>query len=121
MKLAIATEQDSVASGFGCSPFCMIVDIEDGQIRDTLLIPNPGGNHAFWADLFVRNSIKFVIAGSMGPTARAIMTGHGIQPVLGIKGPIDEVVRRFVAGELAPRAAGSDDAAHADACCECKS
>jgi predicted Fe-Mo cluster-binding NifX family protein len=121
MKLAIATDQDHVASGFGCAPFCTIVDIEDGQIRHTLLIPNPGGNHSFWADLFFRNAIKHVVAGSMGPTARAIMTGHGIQPVLGIKGPIDEVVRRFVAGELAPRAAGPEDPAHADACCECKS
>ena len=72
------------------------------MFRNSLLIPNPGGNHSFWADLFFRNAIKYVVAGSMGPTARAIMTGHGIQPVLGIKGPIDDVIRRFVAGELTP-------------------
>jgi predicted Fe-Mo cluster-binding NifX family protein len=120
MKLAIATDQDHVASGFGCSPFCTIVDIEDGHVRNSLLIPNPGGNHSFWADLFFRNAIKYVVAGSMGPTARAIMTGHGIQPVLGIKGPIDDVIRRFVAGELTPVATDAGDAAHADSCCECK-
>jgi predicted Fe-Mo cluster-binding NifX family protein len=120
MKIAIATEADHVAPGFGCAPFCSIVDVEGDQIRDCLMIPNPGGNHAFWADLFFRNAIKFVIAGSMGPTARSIMLGRGIQPLLGVKGPIDEVVRRFAAGELraGPTAPVAD--AHADACCECK-
>ena len=120
MKIAIATDQDFVASGFGCSPFCSIVDIEDGKIRDSLLIPNPGGRHEFWADLFVRNSIKFVIAGSMGPTARAVMMGRGIQPVLGVRGQVDEVVRRFAAGELRSQGPTAEDTAHADACCECK-
>lgn len=121
MKIAIATDQDHVASGFGCAPFCSIVDIEGSQVRDCLLIPNPGGNHAFWADLFFRNSITVVIAGSMGPTARSIMLGRGIQPVLGVKGQIDDVVRRFAAGEFPGSGAAAGDDAHVDACCECKS
>ena len=118
MKIAIATDQDFVASGFGCCPFCSIVDIEDGRIRESLLIPNPGASHSFWADLFVRNSIKFVIAGSMGPTARSVMIGKGIQPVLGIKGQVDDVVRRFAAGELGVAVQTDDE--HVTACCECK-
>ena len=119
MKIAVATDQDFVASGFGCSPFCSIVEIEDGQIRETLLIPNPGASHAFWADLFVRNSIKFVIAGSMGPTARSVMLGKGVQPILGVKGQVDDVVRQFVAGKLGVTGAAVDE--HATSCCECKS
>lgn len=118
MKIAVATDQDFVASGFGCCPFCSIVEIEDGQIRETLLIPNPGASHTFWADLFVRNAIKFVIAGSMGPTARSVMLGKGVQPVLGVKGKVDDVVRRFVAGELGATVSTVDE--HATACCECK-
>ena len=119
MKIAVATDQDFVASGFGCSPFCSIVEIEDGRIRGTLLIPNPGASHAFWADLFVRNSIKFVIAGSMGPTARSVMLGKGIQPILGVRGQVDDVVRRFVAGELGSNMSAADE--HGATCCECKS
>jgi predicted Fe-Mo cluster-binding NifX family protein len=118
MKIAIATDQDFVASGFGCCPFCTIVDVEDGRIRDTLIIPNPGGSHAFWADLFFRNAIKFVIAGSMGPTARSVMLGSGIQPVLGVKGQIDEVIRRFVTGELRPADPSAAGTPRATACCE---
>lgn len=100
MRIAIATDQDAVAKGFGCCPFVMIAAVEDGRIRETLLIPNTGAGHEFWADLFFRNSIKFVIAGSMGPTARSTMLGWGIQPVLGVSGAIDDVVRQFAAGEL---------------------
>lgn len=100
MRIAIATDQDSVASGFGCCPFVMIAAVDDGRIRETLLIPNTGAGHAFWADLFFRNSIKFVIAGSMGPMARATMIRWGIQPILGASGAIEDVVRQFAAGEL---------------------
>jgi predicted Fe-Mo cluster-binding NifX family protein len=100
MRIAVATDRDCVASGFGCCPFCTIADIEDGRLHSTLLIPNPGTNHEYWADLFFRNAIRVVIAGSMGARARSVMLGSGIRPVLGIKGPVDEAIRRFVAGEI---------------------
>jgi predicted Fe-Mo cluster-binding NifX family protein len=115
VKIAIASDEDHVASGFGCAPFYRIVDIVDGRARDTLIIPNPGIHHEFWADLFVRNSIGFVIAGSMGPTARAVLMGSGIQPVLGVKGQIDDVIRLFVAGELGGHRPTADHAT----CGEC--
>lgn len=100
MRIAIATDQDAVAAGFGCAPFMMIAAVEDGRIRETLLIPNLGASHEFWADLFFRNSIKVVIAGSMGPTAQRTMTYWGIQPILGASGAVDDVVRKFATGEL---------------------
>ena len=100
MRIAVATDRDCVAAGFGCAPFCTIVEIEDGRIRQTLLIPNAGGNHQYWADLFFRNSIHVILAGSMGTTARSIMLGLGIRPILGVEGPVDEAVQRFLAGEL---------------------
>ncbi len=102
MRIAIATDEDYVSAGFGCAPFCTIVDCdESGRIRETFLIPNPGHSHAFWADLCFRNSIRFVIAGSMGSCATSTLRGSGIQPIVGVKGRIDDVVRRFVAGEFA--------------------
>ena len=115
MRIAIATDQDSVASGFGCCPFVMIATVEDGRIRETLLIPNTGADHAFWADLFFRNSIKFVVAGSMGQNACSTMLGRGIQPVLGVHGSIDAAVGRFANGELRDSTPQQDDAGHTSA------
>ena len=121
MKIAVATDQDFIASGFGCASFCTMVDIEDGRIRDTLLTPDPGSRHAFWPDLFSRNSIRFIVAGPVGSTGRSLKRGQRIQPVLGVGGQIDDVVRRFSAEELRVERPTAEDAAHAGACCECKS
>jgi predicted Fe-Mo cluster-binding NifX family protein len=102
MRIAIATDEGYVSAGFGCAPFCTIVDCDaSGRIRETLLIPNPGHGHAFWADLCFRNSIGFVIAGSMGPCATSTLRGRGIEPIVGVTGRIEDVVRRFAAGEFA--------------------
>lgn len=117
MRIAVATDRDCVAPGFGCCPFCTIVDIEDGKVQSSLLIPNPGTNHAYWADLFFRNSIRFVIAGSMGSTARSIMLGSGIQPVLGVKGPIDAAIRRFLDGEIGLEIGAAAGVGDVEGCC----
>lgn len=100
MRIAVATDQDFVASHFGCCPACTIVDIEGGQIRETLIIPNPGCHHAFWGDLFCRNSIKTLITGNMGTQAKSVLRGFGIDLILGVEGPFKEAVRRFIDGEL---------------------
>ncbi len=108
MRIAIATDEDCVSAGFGCAPFCTVVDFdESGRIRGTTLIPNAGQSHSFWADLCFRNSIRFVIAGSMGPCATPTLRGRGIEPIVGVTGRVDHVVRRFAAGELAAVPAGA--------------
>ena len=101
MKIALATDQDCVSQHFGCAPAFTIVDLEEGWIRGTFIIPNPGCQHAFWADLFCRNSIKHLIAGAMGANAQAVIRGCGVDVILGVQGRIEEVVKRFLDGSLA--------------------
>jgi predicted Fe-Mo cluster-binding NifX family protein len=100
MRIAIATDQDFVASGFGCCPACTIVNVEDGNIRETFIIPNPGSRHEYWAELFCRNAIKHLIVGRIGAHARSVMNWWGIEVFSGVQGSIDEVVHRFARGEL---------------------
>jgi predicted Fe-Mo cluster-binding NifX family protein len=110
MRIAIATDQDFVASGFGCCPACTIVDFEEGNIRETFIIPNPGAKHEYWAELFCRNSIKHLIVGKIGAHARSVMNWWGIEVMAGVQGPIDDVVHRFARGELRSEAqSGSGD------------
>ena len=104
MRIAIATDQDFVASGFGCCPACTIMDIEEGNIRETFIIPNPGSKHEYWAELFCRNSIKHLIVGKIGLHARSVMNWWGIEVIAGIQGQIDDVVHRFARGELGSEA-----------------
>ncbi len=100
MRLAIVTDQDFVSEHFGCCPACTIVDQEDGKIRGTLIIPNPGCRHEYWADLFIRNSIKHVIVGNIGSRALSVLQWHGIDVIRGAEGRIDDVVRKFAQGKL---------------------
>jgi predicted Fe-Mo cluster-binding NifX family protein len=103
VRVAIATDQDHVAAQFGCCPMCTIAEVVDGHILDTLVIPNPGCNHEFWADLFFRNRVTHILAGSMGTTAEAVLRGRGITVVLGVHGDVADAVTRLSRGELASR------------------
>lgn len=116
MRIAIATDREYVASHFGCSPMCLVANVDDGRIQNSLVIPNLGCNLAFWADLFFRNSVTHVIAGTMGSTAESVLRGRGIAVILGVQGKIDDVVTRFCNGELQ---AGLQDGTKSDACCGC--
>jgi predicted Fe-Mo cluster-binding NifX family protein len=104
MRIAIATEQDFVSSEFGGCPFCTIVDIEDEKIRETLIVPNPGYQQAFWTELLCRNSIRHLIVGNMESRAQSELRWRGIDVIAGVEGRIDEVVRRFSRGEFHPSA-----------------
>ena len=107
MRIAIATDQDFVASGFGCCPACTIVNVEDGKIRETFIIPNPGLKHEYWAELFCRNSIKHLIVGKIGAHARSVMSWWGVEVMADVQGPIDDVVHRFARGEFQSEAQSS--------------
>lgn len=50
-------------------------------------------------------------AGGMGPRAQELFERRGIQTVIGAQGPVDEVARAFVAGELQ---VGESTCAHPD-------
>ncbi len=105
MRIAIATEEDFVASGFGCSPACTIVSVDEGKITETMIIPNSGMKHEYWADLFFRNGIRHVIVGSMGAHARSVMQWYGIEVLSGVEGSIEDVTRRFSEGRLGKQCA----------------
>jgi predicted Fe-Mo cluster-binding NifX family protein len=101
MRIALATDQDCVSQHFGCAPAFTIVELDGGRIRESFTIPNPGCQHAFWADLFCRNSVKHLIAGAMGANAQAVIRGCGVDIILGVQGRIEDVVKLFAEGALA--------------------
>jgi predicted Fe-Mo cluster-binding NifX family protein len=114
VRVAIATDQDFVAAQFGCCPMCTIADVIDGNIARTFIIPNPGCNHEFWADLFFRNRVTHVLAGTMGTTAEAALRGRGIKVILGVHGDVGDAVSHLFRGDLTD----DESPAHSrDVCC----
>ncbi len=102
MRIAIATDQDFVSACFGCCSACTIIDIEAGRIQGTLVVPNPGWQHSYWADLLQRNSVTALVVGHIGENATAVLKWRGVQVISGVEGQIDEVINRYLAGVLLP-------------------
>ncbi|HHY39295.1 MAG TPA: dinitrogenase iron-molybdenum cofactor [Clostridia bacterium] len=100
MKIAIATEGDYVAQHFGRCPMYTIADLSDGQVKRKTLVPNPGHEPGrlprFLADL----GVSCIIAGGMGPRAQSLFAEQNIQTIIGVAGPVDDVIRDYMLGEL---------------------
>lgn len=120
MRIAIATDQDFVSSCFGCCPACTIIDIEGGKIRTTFVIPNPGWQHRYWADLLERNSIACLIVGKIGANALAVIKWRGIEVISGVEGRIDDVVERYTQGALHPASGVCDDGKSRHSSSDCR-
>lgn len=105
MKVAIATEGGQVAQHFGrCSEYT-IVETEDKQETGREIIPNPGHEPGFLPGYLAKMGVTCIIAGGMGMRAQNLFSAENIQTVLGATGPVDEVIKNYLAGKL--RSAGS--------------
>ncbi|PMP97640.1 MAG: dinitrogenase iron-molybdenum cofactor [Thermodesulfobacterium geofontis] len=104
MRIAIAVEEGFVSSHFGrCSHF-LIVDIDErGNIIKQELVENPGyTNHQpGLVPRFLQNmGVNCIIAGGMGPRAVMILESAGIQPILGVTGKVEDVLKAYLKGTL---------------------
>ncbi len=105
MRVAIAYENGRVAMHFGRCPAFLIVDIdEDGNVISQNLVENPAivqGHTPGLVPGFLKNlGVNVIIAGGMGPKAVAMLESFGIQPILGVTGPVEEVLAAFIQGTL---------------------
>ncbi len=100
MKIAISTEQGYVSAHFGRCPSYTIVDIKGGQILNLEEIPNPGHQPGFLPQFLSQRGVNCIIAGGMGPRAKALFTQNNIETIIGVQGPIDEVINKFINQEL---------------------
>jgi len=100
MKIAISTESGFVSAHFGRCPAYTLVEIENGRIIQRSEIPNPGHQPGFLPAYLSRMGVNAIIAGGMGPRAQGLFAEKNIQTVIGIQGPIDEVIEKFLRQEL---------------------
>jgi predicted Fe-Mo cluster-binding NifX family protein len=100
MKIAISTENGFVSAHFGRCPTYTIVDIQDGRILARQEIPNPGHQPGFLPGFLSERGVEVIIAGGMGPRAQGLFAAKNIQTLIGVQGPIDEVIGKFLRQEL---------------------
>ena len=100
MKLAISTDSGFVSAHFGRCPSYTLVDIEDGRIIQRTEIPNPGHQPGFLPVYLSQMGVNAIIAGGMGPRAQGLFAEKNIETLIGVQGPVDEVIEKFLRQEL---------------------
>ncbi|MDH4272577.1 MAG: NifB/NifX family molybdenum-iron cluster-binding protein [Candidatus Aminicenantes bacterium] len=100
MKIAVSTENGFVSAHFGRCPTYTIVDIRDGRVLARQEIPNPGHQPGFLPQYLSDKGVEAIIAGGMGPRAQDLFADKNIQTLIGVQGPLDEVIAKFLRGEL---------------------
>ncbi|MGZ8874664.1 MAG: NifB/NifX family molybdenum-iron cluster-binding protein [Halobacteriota archaeon] len=100
MRIAIATENREVCQHFGHCPEYTIYTIEDKEIRNTEVIPNPGHRPNFLPGYLHQLGIDVIIAGGMGPKAQKLFEEAGIDAILGVAGSTEQAAEQYVEGVL---------------------
>jgi predicted Fe-Mo cluster-binding NifX family protein len=113
MKVAIAKEGNEVSGHFGhCSEYALFT-IVDSRITGREVLKNPGHEPFKLPALLARHQVTHVVAGGMGPKAVDLFCANNIEVFLGIAGPIDAVIKDFVAGKVTP---GQSSCHHSQEC-----
>lgn len=100
MRVAISTDREFVSEHFGRCPSFTVVDIEDGRVRSTMVLENPGHQPGVIPQFLHQKGVNCIVAGGMGMRARGFFDEVGIQTILGVTGKIDDVIRRLQSGTL---------------------
>ncbi len=100
MRIAIASDGDKVAEHFGRCPSYTLVDIENGNAVHREVLDNPGHEPGRIPVFLKEHGAEVIVAGGMGRRAQMLFDQMGIQQVLGITGPVDQVVSSCIHGSL---------------------
>lgn len=100
MRVAISTDGNVVSAHFGRCPYFTIVDFEDGIVKKTEVIENPGHQPGYIPRFLHQKGVTCIVAGGMGMRARGFFAEEGIQTILGVTGRINGVIEKLKQGTL---------------------
>jgi predicted Fe-Mo cluster-binding NifX family protein len=100
MKIAIATDNNSVSGHFGRCPQFTIIEVENNKVINRQTIDNPGHHPGFLPEFLGNQGVEAIVAGGMGPKACELFLQKGIKTILGINLSIDEAINKIVNNQL---------------------
>lgn len=108
MKVALPVAKGEVWQHFGRSPAFLVAEVDGDRVTYLQELANPRGHahHEGLAASLGTLGVEVVLAGGMGQGMREHLEGAGLQVICGVAGPVEEVLRRFAAGQLEPGPAG---------------
>lgn len=108
MRIAVSAEQNSgldsqVCGHFGRSPYFVLVDEENGAIKQVNTIQNPyfGNHQPGQIPAFIHTQkVDVMLSGGMGGGAISFFSQYGIEVATGASGTVGQAVERYLAGSL---------------------
>ena len=100
MRIAVTHENGNVFQHFGHTAQFAIYDVEDGEIKASVVIPTLGSGHGALAGFLKNSHVDALICGGIGGGAQAALKEAGIQLYGGVQGSCEAAVKALIAGEL---------------------
>ncbi|MGK0466452.1 NifB/NifX family molybdenum-iron cluster-binding protein [Clostridium sp.] len=100
MKIAVASEEKKVSGHFGFCEGFTIYEVEEGKSLSKSFTQNPGHKPGYLPVFLKELNVNAIIAGGMGETAQKLFNEKGIEVVVGAQGFTDDVVQKYINGEL---------------------
>ncbi len=111
MRIVIATEQGNVAAHFGrCSEYTFF-DIDNNKITNKEITQNPGHAPGAIPKFLNEKGADLIITGGMGRRAQGFFKEFNIDWIIGVKGPVDEVIKDYLNNTLV---AGESSCTHGE-------
>lgn len=112
MKIAVASEGQTVTQHFGFCKNFNIFHIEENEIVKVESIDNPGHRPGFLPNYLHDIGVNVIVSGGMGGGAVQIFDEKGIEVVIGAIGDAEENVEKYLAGKLRSTASACEDHNH---------
>ncbi|MEF9839550.1 MAG: NifB/NifX family molybdenum-iron cluster-binding protein [Lachnospiraceae bacterium] len=116
MKIAVASMENLVAGHFGHCENFNIFDTENGVIKSTSSIPNPGHKPGFLPNFLGDMGVNVIISGGMGGGAIDIFNQRNIEVIVGASGMAQAAAESYLAGSLKSTGSVCHEHEHADEC-----
>lgn len=103
MRIAVAYEDGMIGAHFGHAGMFAIYDYKDADVNNCvkqLLDTDGREGHEAMAALMREKQVDAVIAGSIGPAAKAALLSTGIVPIAGFEGSADDAADLLILGQL---------------------
>lgn len=100
MKIAVASEDKCVSGHFGHCEGFTFYEIEVDKVVNKNFKQNPGHRPGFLPNFLKELGVNVVISGGMGETAQQLFAQNNIKVVVGAEGFCDDVVQKYLKGEL---------------------
>lgn len=113
-RIAIPTAENHVDDHFGHCDHYTVFEIKDNVVVDELYLPagQGCGCKSNISSILHNLGVKVMLAGNMGEGAKNVLESADIEVIRGCSGDVNELVNKYIAGEVADSGIGCSSHDH---------